>query len=333
MFEVSLIIPVYKAESFLDATLNSIITNPAFEKIEVVLVNDGSPDKSGEIIDSYAQKYANIFAYHKQNGGVSSARNLGIEKATTDCVLFLDSDDVLADGIPELIEASKTADLAVAGFTSAKSQDSKLVPLSTVVPAKKQATTKNEIRNVYFDNFQNKLFLTSCGKIYKKQILTDNGLKFNQNQIIGEDGNFVQEYVRHVNSIACVDKSAFYYMLDATASATKKVNTKHFDDMKVLYSRLIDFANVFEATDDQREIVSNYYFRSCCFFVEGIPSFASGKDYIKKIITDKTIIELSGNTHTSKENIIYSVVFKTKSKLLLYMFCKLRKVLKQLIAR
>ena len=331
MLKVSLIVPVYNAEPFLARTLESIITSPAFDKLEVLLINDGSKDCSGQIADEYAQKYDNIFAYHQPNGGVSSARNYGIRCATTQNVMFLDSDDILECGISDLIESADRADLAVAGFRTAKFVNSTLMPLSNVIPDLMYATTTEEIRDLYFSNFQNKLFLTSCGKIYKKQILDKHGLQFNSNQIIGEDGNFVQEYIRHCKTVICINNYAFSYMVDASASATKKVNTKHFTDMKFLHSRLLDFASIFNATPNQHEIISNYYYRSCCFFVEGIQGYFSGKDYIKQNISDKTVCELNKTKYSSKENTIYALVFGLGNGYLLYLFCKLRKVLKRLM--
>lgn len=91
---VSIIIPVYKSEKFLDNCIKSIL-NQTFENFEIILVNDGSPDNSGDICDKYTQKDHRIKSYHKKNGGAASARKYGVEKAQGKWILFSDSDDIM----------------------------------------------------------------------------------------------------------------------------------------------------------------------------------------------------------------------------------------------
>ena len=90
---VSIIVPVYNVEKYLEKCLDSL-ENQTYARLEIILVDDGSTDISGDICDSYAQKYENIKVYHKQNGGVSSARNLGLDMMSDDgYVMFVDPDD------------------------------------------------------------------------------------------------------------------------------------------------------------------------------------------------------------------------------------------------
>ena len=91
---VSIIVPVYKAEAYLHRCIDSIIVQ-TFTNWELLLVDDGSPDRSGVICDEYAGKDERIKVFHKENGGVSSARNLGIDKAVGEWLCFIDSDDTI----------------------------------------------------------------------------------------------------------------------------------------------------------------------------------------------------------------------------------------------
>ncbi len=101
---VSVVIPVYKVEKYLENSVHSII-NQSYKNIEIILVNDGSPDLCPEICDDFALKYKNIKVIHKKNGGLSEARNFGISRANGEYILFLDSDDTLySDTIEELIK-------------------------------------------------------------------------------------------------------------------------------------------------------------------------------------------------------------------------------------
>lgn len=95
---ISVIIPIYKAEPFIRKCVESVL-NQQFENVEILLIDDGSPDRSGEICDEYALKDNRIRVYHKENGGVSSARQLGISEALGDYVLFIDSDDWIEQGM------------------------------------------------------------------------------------------------------------------------------------------------------------------------------------------------------------------------------------------
>ncbi len=99
-YKVSIIVPIYNREDYLDRCISSMI-NQTFQNIEIILVNDGSTDRSAEICDSYAQKDSRIIVIHKPNGGVSSARNAGLEIMTGDYLCFCDSDDFFA---PEMVE-------------------------------------------------------------------------------------------------------------------------------------------------------------------------------------------------------------------------------------
>ena len=90
--QISIIIPVYKAEKYINRCVDSILAQ-TFTDWELLLINDGSPDNSSSICDLYAARDSRIKVFHKENGGVSSARNLGLEKATGEWITFVDSDD------------------------------------------------------------------------------------------------------------------------------------------------------------------------------------------------------------------------------------------------
>ena len=111
---VSVIVPVYKVEKYLSKCLDSIV-NQTYKNLEIILVDDGSPDNSGKICDEYAQKDSRIKVIHKENGGLSSARNAGLDIATGEYIAFADSDDsVHLDFVEKLYRAIKeeNADIA-----------------------------------------------------------------------------------------------------------------------------------------------------------------------------------------------------------------------------
>jgi glycosyltransferase involved in cell wall biosynthesis len=103
---ISIIIPVYKVEKYLEQCMNSVF-NQTYRNIEIILIDDGSPDRCGLMCDEYAVKDSRVKVVHKTNGGVSAARNKGLEEADGDWILFVDSDDWVESDVCEV--ALKTA--------------------------------------------------------------------------------------------------------------------------------------------------------------------------------------------------------------------------------
>jgi glycosyltransferase involved in cell wall biosynthesis len=102
MARVSIIVPVYKVEKYLDKCVESLI-NQTYKDLEIILVDDGSPDNCGELCDAWAKKDERIVVYHKENGGLSDARNYGIDRCTGECIAFVDSDDYVAENYIEFM--------------------------------------------------------------------------------------------------------------------------------------------------------------------------------------------------------------------------------------
>ena len=124
MPEISVIVPVYKVEKYLDRCINSLLSQ-SFQDFELLLVDDGSPDKCGEICDSYAAGDKRVKAFHKENGGLSDARNYGTERAEGRYITFIDSDDyVSSDYLKVLFELAEStgADIAVGNFMEVSDQ-------------------------------------------------------------------------------------------------------------------------------------------------------------------------------------------------------------------
>ena len=137
---VSIIVPVYNVEDYLTECIESAIKQ-TYHNLEIILVDDGSTDTSGKICDMYACKDDRIKVFHKQNGGLSDARNTGIEKATGEYIYFLDSDDMLPTGaIEKMLNAcvQEDADMAIAGVE--KFVDDKLPQSSEKIEAESDTT-------------------------------------------------------------------------------------------------------------------------------------------------------------------------------------------------
>ncbi|HET7627071.1 MAG TPA: CDP-glycerol glycerophosphotransferase family protein [Bacillales bacterium] len=172
--KVSVIVPVYNVQEYLRQCLDSL-TEQTLEELEVILVDDGSTDLSGSIVDEYAENHANFHAYHKENGGLGQARNYGIQFATGEYLAFLDSDDyVAADAYRKMYEsaAESHADLVIGNvkrFNSKKIYRSGLH--KKVFKETKFRTRLTESPELLYDT-------TSWNKLYKKSFWDDHAFAF-----------------------------------------------------------------------------------------------------------------------------------------------------------
>ncbi|MBR0381855.1 MAG: glycosyltransferase [Eubacterium sp.] len=184
MPKYSFIIPVYNSEKYLSACINSILEQ-TYTNFEILLIDDGSKDDSGSICDQYAKDYACISAFHKENGGASSARNMGTDKAKGEYIIFLDSDDywdskdglkeidsLITDEVDVVVFASKNTYENERGEITSQKNDRYDYPdiLNTLSPIEAlEFMVKNDLLNMH-----------SSKKVYRKRFYTDNNLYFKE---------------------------------------------------------------------------------------------------------------------------------------------------------
>lgn len=125
--KISVIVPVYKVEQYIHRCVDSILAQ-SFTDFEIILVDDGSPDNCGKICDEYAQKDSCVKVFHKPNGGVSSARNLGLNNAKGEWVTFIDSDDYIEQGFFS-IPKDTSEDLLIQNYKVLKNEECKILNL------------------------------------------------------------------------------------------------------------------------------------------------------------------------------------------------------------
>lgn len=235
---VTIIIPAYNVENYISECLESIV-NQTYKNLEIIIINDGSTDRTGEIIESYVNKYSNIKYIYQNNKGVSNARNLGLSHANGEYIMFIDSDDYIdVDLINNMVKKSKQndADLVITGHIRV-SEDSLI---------------KKEIINLdeYSDNIYSReeginLLLRLkikgylCDKLFKKDILIKSGFYLEPNRYI-EDWLPVFRYVLNCNKIVFSNQS-FYYYRQRSSSALHTINEKLLDDYIYAVKNIDDF--------------------------------------------------------------------------------------------
>lgn len=204
MPKISIIVPVYNTEKYLRRCIDSIL-DQTFKDFELLLINDGSMDNSGSICDEYASKDSRIRVFHKVNGGVSSARNLGLDNAKGEWVAFVDSDDLFTNNALNIFEEQIDAELIITSHIV--NVDGKFSEC-TITNTKKNILDKAK-DDFISRNLNTNIIKTIWAKFFKNDIISD--LRFDKNISCGEDFLFMLSYLLRLKKIFLVDYSSYIY--------------------------------------------------------------------------------------------------------------------------
>ena len=217
---VSVIVPVYNTEKYMRRCLESILSQ-TYTDFEVILVDDGSIDKSGEICDEYARQDNRLRVYHKENGGASSARNIGLEKAKGKWITFIDSDDAIEQDYFKILECDKV-ELLIQKWRFASERETR-EPLVEGLYNDKLFITFME-KNAHKD-----IMRMVAAKFLLRDIIDQNNIRFNTKIRLGEDTLFMQEYYSYIHSLAVCNSSCYiYYRSDAWGEVKYKLDKSEF---------------------------------------------------------------------------------------------------------
>lgn len=209
--KISVIIPVYKVEPFLDRCVDSVLKQ-AYPNLEVILVDDGSPDRCGAMCDAWAQKYPSIHVIHKENGGLSSARNAGIEEASGEFLVFIDSDDYISpDMIAKLHHALVTndADMSICNICYVDENGKSLEKFNSYSPIMDELLTGQEAILKECDSYHKGwYYIFTWNKLYKKSLFCD--IRFPAGKLSEDDFTTHKVYLK-CNRIACIKDIGYYY--------------------------------------------------------------------------------------------------------------------------
>ena len=271
--KISVIVPVYNVEAYLERCVESILQQ-TYAHFELILINDGSTDSSGQICDHLASQYENIKVYHIENAGVSNARNMGIQLATGSWVTFIDSDDfVTQDYLATLASAVEGLNV---GFVIAPLHHIKNGIVTDLPPhsGKTELWSTEETMKELLMTTRTSFF--PVAKLFKRDLLADE--KFNTNYHLAEDALFLTELLLKTRcSSVFIDKPIYYYD-HREGSATTSVNRYVFDTIEV-YQQII--AQVSQAFPDLKPELKN---RECWSYITVYDKiiFTSREEYQKE---------------------------------------------------
>ena len=236
--KISVIIPVYNTEKYLHRCIDSVLAQ-TYKDFELLLIDDGSKDSSGIICDEYAAKDARVRVFHKENGGVSSARNVGLDHAQGEWITFVDSDDEVKPNWLDLfcMQISYGVELVSQGLIFNNSRSSKLIGEIKVRGFTYIGDIYKSIDFLYRESLVGYLVI----KAFKRAIIEKNNIRFNVAYNYHEDEEFFLRYCIYINKVSSISDSGYIYYLPSWSKYKIRNRYQLFRDkwlsIKEIYSK------------------------------------------------------------------------------------------------
>ncbi|EOU1888148.1 glycosyltransferase family 2 protein [Clostridium perfringens] len=320
MVKLSIIIPIYNCEKLVGRCIESVLKQ-TYKNLEILLIDDGSTDSSIKICRQYEHENNNIKLILKENGGVSSARNLGIKKARGEYIQFIDSDDYIDERMCEILVKNieeKKSDLVICGYKDIYFNKINEVNL-------KESFTKKiyELENSFCKIYEKFLFNSPCNKLYKKSLIEE---YFDENKSLGEDLLFNINYMKGINKITYINEAFYNYMHNNTNSLTRTYKTNMFEEIVFNYKSVNDFYLNYISNKNYFIESNNIFIKNSFYCIKKIISCEELNkeekiDKIKKILLNsnfKNSIKL--NNIKNKEIYLFILLAKNEKYNFIYNF-------------
>ena len=311
---ISVIVPVYKVEEYLDRCVNSIV-NQTYKNLEIILVDDGSPDNCPEMCDEWAKKDQRIKVIHKQNGGLSDARNAGIEIATGEYIGFVDSDDwVNYNFIRFLYDTIKKTGCNLSACKVKEISENIVADYTTESPNCFVYTAKQVLGNC-----NKEIRAVVCNKLYSKMLLQDEKFEVGK---LSEDEFFTFRIVDKAKNVAYVDMPMYYYFQRA-GSIMNSFSIGRLDALEAYINRLKLYTEKYPELVAKEKIsiciaCANFYCNTLSFLKR--QDKQKGKKIIKQCRSKIVFTKEEWSSYSLKEKMY---AFLTK-KSTIGLFCRLR---------
>ncbi len=221
---LSVIVPIYNSAKYLEACIQSILMQKS--NIEIILIDDGSTDNSGEICKAFAAQHANVHYVYQENSGVSAARNHGVKCANYENIMFVDSDDLLTSGVIEVFMAdAKDYDFLMCGYSERYEKTGETVTYQC-------PDFEGGIRS-FVEKLEQYIFppllMGPCFKVFKRSIIIENQVEFPLELSYGEDALFVVEYLNYTRNVKCYDYNGYIYRKFDSGTLSSTYRPDRFD--------------------------------------------------------------------------------------------------------
>ena len=297
---ISVIVPVYNVEPFLKKCVDSII-NQTYRNIEIILIDDGSPDTCGQICDEYAKTDSRFTVIHQENQGLAETRNIGIEHALSPYIMFVDSDDwVTADFCEQAYQLIVQRDVDIVFFGFTKLKNGKV--MKNPFPNKPEGyKTKKEAIELILSNSGNFVW----NKIYRKELFE--GIRYPKGRFY-EDVAVTHKLVLKATKIWYSHKRMYYYRYREGSIVTTRSQKRKDDAFEMTMEQIKTLRSIEEMRTIANEMVLVLYFSYCI-------SYEKDTSDERYCLTEKTIMAL-------KPNIPQFFSRKQKIALILFWYCR-----------
>ena len=270
--EVSIIVPIYNAEKYVEACVNSIL-NQTFSNFELILVDDGSKDRSLEICEELAKKDSRIIVTHQENAGSSAAKNTGLKLAQGEYIAFCDADDTIDKEYIENLYCGvvlNKVDVCIGSFAFITAKDEEIISRREVIVEKGLFKMK-EFMKFYPRYMPQAIIGSPCNKLYRHEIIKENGLSFNSRIRNNEDTHFNFEYLSKCHTVYVSNEPYYNYMNRVNvASASKGFIPNIFEIYTLTYKKSIEFLKAIGVYDEYIRFQNTYYIGLVVGAINGI---------------------------------------------------------------
>lgn len=258
MPKISIVIPVYNVEKYINQCLDSVIYQTV-KDIEIILVDDGSTDKSGIICDDYAKKDSRVKVVHKKNGGVSSARNTGLEICNGEWITFLDPDDWLElNALEVALNQAQKYNVDIIGWNHYYNNGDKQFKREEIFPdplIRKNEEIKGFILDTMYPKYDKTLNNISVaairgvwGKLFKRDLIMENNIRFDENLKIAEDALFCILCFKKASKIILVNQYLSHYRV-----VNQSANRRYREDINEINKNILDIFYKYIQADLSKE--------------------------------------------------------------------------------
>lgn len=332
--KISVIIPVYNSELYISECIESLI-NQSLQECEFIFVNDGSKDKSPQIIEKYLQQDSRIILINQENKGISIARNTGLDIAKGKYIGFMDNDDfVKHDMFETLYNNAIKDDLDIVISKTILGRDGKHIVKDAIFPVDKICNQDFIQSKVVINLLKGEDLFAVWNKIYKKSLIDENNICFPKNRIIEEDNMFNLQAFNLASKVKFIDYSGYYFRENAVSESRsfiendyfeKAIDKFHFDyikeyNLKISYNEIVKLKAI-------RFIQRVFYLTFVCVTYKRY-KFKEKTNYISKMLFHPTVYENAINYHSEIlqdkgifESLLYKIIiYKSKTGLYILVF-------------
>lgn len=333
---VSVVLPVYNVERYLNRCIESVV-NQTYRNLEIILIDDGSPDNCPRLCDEWAKKDRRIKVVHKQNEGLGYARNTGIDNATGEYICFFDSDDYVDLRTVELtykLACEYKTDIVTYGYNCVNSKGE--ISKSIVPNTSKAFYESEEIMDYFFPNIiapdmetgeVSNLWISICGSLFSMDLI--NRAKWrvaSERDIISEDVYSMLKLYKYVNRVGVIRESLYFYCVNMS-SLSRSYKSDRFKRLKHFYSSCIKLCDELAYSDKVKRQLSYPFVSFTIGAMKQVLNTDKSYSILKEMVNDELLQEALSSYKTeceSRGRKLFIEALKRRSTFLCYMMLKVR---------